>query len=467
MSDVLVLGGGVSGLSAAYFLSRQGISSTLIEPEFRLGGLIKTDCIDHCQLEAGPDSYIASKPEVTQLAAELPSLQDQVIGTNDAVRQIFLVQNGVLVPLPSEMVMMVPGNLRTALASPLFSESTKKRIVQERFFKPRKRQQDVSVADFVIDHFDQAILEYVAEPLLTGVYGGDVGRLSAQSVLPRFLAFEQQYGSLIRAVRAEKKQRSASSGGSMFLSFKGGMQALTDALVPAAKSHMNHVQEKAAEITKGENGWRVRAGQNHYEAQSLVMALPAHSAASLFSRSLPALSSELVAIPYASSIVVSLVYSEHAVAHPLGGFGYLVPSSERKRVAACTWIHRKFPLRIAPGLVALRAFVVAEDADQLMGESDNVLGRIVQEEFSRTLGITAPPAFQAVYRWPLSMPQYVVGHAARYERIKQIIAEQEGLYLIGNAYEGIGVPDCVRLARAAAQQIGTKRLTPAPALTVQ
>ena len=465
VSDVLVLGGGISGLSAAYFLSQKGISSTLVEAQPRLGGLIKTDYIHDCQLEAGPDSYIASKPEVTQLAGELPGLENQTIGTNDAVRKIFLVKNGALVPLPSGMVMMVPGDMRASLTSPLFPDSTKKQILQERFFKPRDRQADVSIAEFVREHFGQTVLEYVAEPLLTGVYGGNVGRLSAQSVLPRFLVFEQQYGSLIRAVRAERKQ--AKPGGSMFLSFKGGMQTLVDALHPASDGAIDPVQGEVTEIARRRNGWRVTVGETHYEAKSLIVALPAHTAASVFSRSLPELSSELAAIPYASSITVTLVYSEQDVKHPLNGFGYLVPYAERKRVAACTWINRKFPQRIAPGWVALRAFIVDQDADQLLNENDNTLRDIVQEEFARILGLSTPSVFHTVYRWPLSMPQYVVGHAARYERIKKIVAKQEALYLIGNAYEGIGIPDCVRLARSAADQIAIRFPAAADTLTAQ
>jgi protoporphyrinogen/coproporphyrinogen III oxidase len=463
VSDVLVLGGGISGLSAAYFLAQQGISSTLIEPQSRLGGLIKTDYLDHCQLEAGPDSYIAVKPEVTQLAAELPSLKDQTIGTNDAVRQIFLVKGGALVSLPAGMVMMVPANLRASLASPLFPPATKKRILQERFFKPQQRSEDVSIAEFVTDHFDRTILDYVAEPLLTGVYGGDVGRLSARSVLPRFLVYEQQQGSLVRAVQAERKQ-AAKQSGSMFLSFGNGMQSLVDALCSASASAVTHKQEQAEAVTRHGNQWRVTTAQSCYEAPALIVALPAHRAAPLFAHSVPALRCELDAIPYSSSITVTLVYREQDVAHPLNGFGYLVPRAERRQVAACTWIHRKFPQRIAPGLVALRAFIVDKNADRLLGEDDRSLVRIVREEFGRILGITAEPALHTVYRWPLSMPQYVVGHAERYGRIKQMVAEQPQLCLIGNAYEGVGIPDCVRLARAAAQQLSVLRLSHRPEL---
>jgi protoporphyrinogen/coproporphyrinogen III oxidase len=451
VSDAIIVGGGISGLAAAYYLSKKGLSSTLIEAQSRLGGLIRTDLISKCQIEAGPDSYVSTKPEATELAEEIPDLKAGIIGTNDESRRIYLVNGGKLVPMPAGMVLMVPGDMRAALSSCLFPDSTRRRILDERFIKPKQRDQDISVADLVVDHFDRNMLETIAEPLLTGVYGGDAGRLSAASVLPRFLEYERHYGSLVRAVRAERKE--TQQRGSLFLSFKGGMQALTDAVYRASSGAVTRVTGEATRVTGQTGGWQVHIGSAKREAKFLIIAVPAHKAAQLFSDSLPPLSAELAAIPYSSAITVVLGYARSSIAHPLDGFGFLVPRAERRRVAACTWINTKFPQRIAPEYAALRAFLVDTDAEALLTNTDEEIIHVVRQEFMRLMGIDAEPVFSAVQRWPLSMPQYVVGHGARRQRIFALVEHERGLYLVGNAYEGVGIPDCIRLAKNAVSGI--------------
>jgi oxygen-dependent protoporphyrinogen oxidase len=451
VSDAIIVGGGISGLASAYYLSKKGLSSTLIEAAPRLGGLIRTDVFSGCQIEAGPDSWISMKPAVGDLAEDIPALKNEIIGTNDESRRIFIAHHGRLIPMPSGMVMMVPADMRTALRSCLFPPSTRDRILNERFYKPKQRDKDISVADFVLDHFDRNILDTVTEPLLTGVYGGDAARLSAFSVLPRFLEYERHYGSLVRAVRSERKQ--AQQRGSLFLSFKGGMQALTDAVYRASSGAIRRVTGEAAGAVRHNGQWQVQVGKTKHEAKFLIVAIPAHKAASLLHRPLPALSSELAAIPYSSAIMVALGYARPAITHPLDGFGFLVPRPERNRVAACTWINTKFPQRIAAGHAALRAFIVDDDAEALMPADDTEIIRVVREEFRRLMGIEAEPLFTAVQRAPLSMPQYVVGHTARCERIQELVRNEPGLRLVGNAYEGVGIPDCIRLAKKAVSEI--------------
>lgn len=445
--DAIVIGGGISGLASAYYLSKKGLSSTLIEAQPRLGGLIRTDVIDSCQIEAGPDSYISTKEAATELIEEIPALRTEIIGTNDESRRIFLVHNGRLAPMPSGMVMMVPGNLRSILDSCLIPDTTRQSIVKERLFKPKERKDDVTVAEFVLDHFDSNMLEMFAEPLLTGVYGGDAGNLSARSVLPRFLDYERRYGSLVRAVRAESK--TPPHRGSLFLSLRGGMQALTDALSRTSAGAVTRVSGEATRVHRESGKWQVHIGKSKQEGKNLFICLPAYRAASLFSDSLPALSGDLAAIPYSSAITVALGYERSQIDHPLDGFGFLVPRPERRRVAACTWINTKFPQRIAPNRVAMRAFLVDRDADDLMDSDDSDIVQIVRSEFQRLMGIESSPVFAAVQRAPQSMPQYVVGHGERLKHISALVKNESGLHLVGNAYEGVGIPDCIRLAKNA------------------
>ena len=448
--NVVIIGGGVSGLATAYFLRRLGIRSVVIEKSRRLGGLIQTDRLEGCLLEAGPDSYLAAKPAVTELAAELPDLKDQILGSNDAARRIFVVRDSKLVPLPRGMVMMAPGDFSQVFRSPLFSTATKLRCLREVLSRPRTRPEDFTVGEFVSEHFGSELLDYVADPLLAGVYGGHAASLSAPSVLPRFVAYERSYGSLIRAVRHER--RSPPPRSSLFLSFRDGMQSLTDAL--ARETRVVCGEAKCVESWNGK--WRVHHGDETIESRDLVLACPAHAAASLLESAAPALASELAGIPYSSAILVTLVYDTSQVAHPLDGFGFLVPQAERRTVAAVTWIGTKFPARIRPGLAAVRAFIVSENATQLLQETQHRVIELVRSDLGRFMGIDAAPRFTVVHAWPASMPQYIVGHAQRLRKITPLLEDLPGLHLTGNAYEGVGIPDCVRLAKETAKRIGSK-----------
>lgn len=448
---VLIIGGGVSGLATAYFLSRYAIPATIIEKTNRTGGLIKTDFIEGCRLEAGPDSFIATKPAVTELAEELPGLQGQIIGSNDAARRIFVVRGGKLVPMPHGMVMMVPGEWEPLQQSELMSEDAKTRIREETKMKARERQEDISVGQFVEEHFGAEVLEYLTEPLLCGVYGGETEKLSAESVLPRFVGYERKFGSLVKGVQQEL--RAKPKGGSLFLSFSGGMQMLTDSLSAAIAERVSIVKGEATAVRRIGDRWHVRVGSETFSARNIVLCCSAHVNAGLLEASATAIADELAAIPYSSAIVAMLVYERAAVSHPLDGFGFLVPRGERKTVAAATWVNSKFPLRVRSDLVVVRAFVVGRQAVELAKAPEADVVSLVREDFQRFMGIDAQPLFHTFHAWPDSMPQYVVGHAKRVNRITQQLQEHPGMFLVGNAYDGIGIPDCVRHARQMAQHI--------------
>ncbi|MBV8897403.1 MAG: protoporphyrinogen oxidase [Acidobacteriaceae bacterium] len=452
MSDypVAIIGGGISGLATAFFLQQSGLRSIVLEKSSRLGGMIRTDMVEGCQLEAGPDSYISTKPSVTQLAAELNGLESEIIGSNDAHRRVYIVRQGQLIEMPKGMSMMVPGDLNAAVKSPLFSFETKARFLYEMFSPQRHRSGDISVEELVVSHFGKQMLEYVTEPLLSGVYGGDSAQLSAESVLPRFLGYERDFGSLIRGVRRE--QRAPGNAGSLFLSFRCGMQTLTDALSQAISGRVEHTRATAVNPAPG--GWQISADGRQLQAAHVVLAIPAYAAAELINNSIPELASELSAIPYSSAILVTLVYRKTDVVIP-EGFGFLVPRRERRTIAASTFVGTKWPSRIPADRVALRAFIVDPEAPRLLETPDRELLQLVRDDFNRILNISADPLLSRVERWPNSMPQYVVGHGARQVRIAETVSQSPGLHLAGNAYNGVGVPDCVRLAKETANTIAS------------
>jgi protoporphyrinogen/coproporphyrinogen III oxidase len=449
---VIIIGGGISGLATAYFLASGGIRSILIEKSHCLGGLIQTNTIDGCVLEAGPDSYLAAKPAVTELARELPDLGDQIIGSNDAARRIFIVRSGKLVPLPGGMVMMVPAEWTPALRSPLFSITTKLRFITETVSRPRARREDVSVGDFVRDHFGSEVLEVVTEPLLAGVYGGDAETLSALSVLPRFAAYEQTYGSVIRGVRRER--RSATAKGSLFQSFRSGMQSLTNALAGAAAEHMSVIRGEATRIERATR-WRVRVNGAWMEASKVVLACPAHASARLLETTLPAAAGVLASIPYSSAILATFVYNRSELNRPLDGFGFLVPRDERRTIAAATWVSTKFPCRMPAHLAAVRVFILGDKATALLNAPQQTIAELARSDLAGFMGLNAPPRFCNVHFWPNSMPQYVVGHQQRRHRLAAALDDGEGLFLVGNAFDGVGIPDCVRLAKQTAKDIAS------------
>jgi oxygen-dependent protoporphyrinogen oxidase len=447
MQRVAIVGGGISGLSAAYDLARAGADSTILEKQPRLGGVIETRCWQDCLFDCGPDSFISQKPEALALIKEL-GLESEVIGSNDHQRTTYILKQGRLIALPEGVMMIVPSKAIPMLKSPLLGWGSKVRMALELFHRPRNPA-DRSVADFVIDHFGRETLEYLAEPLLSGVYGGDPGQLSVASVLPRFLQMEAQYGSLGRAVLKARRKAPSGDGGSLFRTLKGGLSGLVNALAKRVTAR----QAEAEAIERSERGFRVRAAGEWMDADRVILALPAHAAAPLVAGVDGELARLLSGIPYSSSLTLSLVYRESEFDGRRAGFGFLVPKRERQRLAACTFVGAKFPYRTPEDKIVLRCFFGGVGDEAALLESDEALLAIAREELRRILGLTAAPVFHAIARWPRSMAQYVVGHGPRVREIKERAAAIPGLYLAGNAYEGIGIPDCIRTGRDAAKRI--------------
>ncbi len=465
MTRIAIVGGGISGLAAAYELEtrrRAGadIEYSLFESSSRLGGVLRTEKIDGCIVEAGPDSFVSEKPWAADLCRAL-GLGDQLIGSNDADRKTYILTRGRLIEMPDGLMFMVPTKILPTGLSPLFSWKTKLRMTRELFHPPHSVDRDESVAAFVERHYGSEMVDRLADPLLSGVYGGDAATLSVRAVLPRFAEMERTHGSLGRAMLAARKKMSASAKSSgprkapvpLFTSLKDGMQHMAESVVSHLSPSSIIMSAPVQAIQPEAGGWVVSAGMKSDHFDSVIVALPGSAAARILRIASPDLSAELDSIQYSSSITVGLGYDEEVRRSLPPGFGFLVPRSERKRLLAATFVHNKFPHRAPDDRALLRCFFAGQNAENVWQLSDDQIVGIVREELQQIVGVRAEPIFGRVYKWKSAMAQYGVGHLERLERIERLRQKHTGLALAGNAYRGIGVPDCVRSGREAAAKL--------------
>jgi oxygen-dependent protoporphyrinogen oxidase len=486
LKRIAIIGGGTSGLSAAITLERaraQGaeLEYTIFEAAPRLGGVLVTERIDGCLVEAGPDSFLTEKSWGLDFVRSL-GLGDQLIGSNDPDRITYILVRGRLVPIPDGLMFMVPTKIAPIISTRLFSLGAKLRFAREYFQKPNSVAPplsrpglagqggdfpDETVAELVERHFGPEMVDRLADPLLAGVYGGAAADLSAAAVLPRFVEMEKRYGSLSRGMlqaRKERAQAARASGNSappkpppLFTSLKDGMQQLVDTIVPRLAPNAARLGNKVVDVGRQGEKWMVAPEQGSPEEfDAVIMALPANAAGRLLSRISNPLSEELRQIPYSSSMVVVCGYDKRDLAAAPPGFGFLVPRSERRRILAATFVHVKFPHRAPPDRGLVRCFIGGWGNEGVLDTPDDQVLADVAKDLREIVGVTAIPRFSRVYRWRGTMAQYTLGHLARVQRIEEMRRQIPGLELAGNAYRGIGVPDCIATGQAAAEALLAK-----------
>jgi oxygen-dependent protoporphyrinogen oxidase len=469
-----VIGGGIAGLAAAYELEKARAADptvryTLFEAREKLGGAIASEIVQGTVLERGPDSFLSEKTAASALCKEL-GLASDLIPSNDAQRKTYILVGNELVPLPDGLMFLVPTKLIPTAMTPLFSFPTKARMALELLIPPRrKRTADESVASLVTRHYGPEAVDRLADPLLSGIYGGDAAQLSAKTVLPRLVEMEREYGSLTRGMLAahrKMRKRAAANGRDpnslaerpIFTSLRGGMQQMVDAISKHLDWAAVRVSTPVNALERVNNGWMVHSLGTAEFYDAVIVTTPAWAAGVMLAPVDAELSEQLGGIPYSSSITVNLVYDEDALGKLPEGFGFLVPASERRSLLACTFSHRKFLGKTAPGKAVIRAFLGGMKNEALLAENDNALVAIVRHELIDVLGesvvgIGLDPEYTQVSRWRRAMAQYAVGHQERVEKINERVAALPGLRLAGNAYDGIGVPDCIRLGRKAATEL--------------
>ncbi len=463
--QLAIIGGGIAGLAAAYqavFLAHEqgwpaeGIA--LFEAEPRLGGKITTLRRDGFVIEGGPDTFLATKPWAVELCREL-GLAERLRGTNPRQRATYVLHRGRLEPLPDGLTMMIPTRFSPMVRTRLLTWPQKARMGLDFFLPPRRDDGDESLGAFVSRRLGRAAYERLIEPLMSGIYAGDGDQLSLQATFPYLRDLEQRYGGLIRGALAMRRKRSSRNPGSRsaFLTPETGLAELVEALEGFLRQNGVSIHLGTPIQTlepDGTQGFRLGTPQGPVRTQRVVLATPAYVTARLVASFAPEASRALAAIPYVTTATVSLAYREADLPRPLDGYGYVIPRREGREALACTWTSTKFPHRAPKGYALLRVFVGRAGQEDAIPWDREALVAIARRELAQTLGITAAPLFAEVFIWPQAMPQYTLGHLERVQAAEQALAPWPNLALAGNAYRGIGIPDCIRSGREAVRELG-------------
>lgn len=450
MWDAIVIGGGISGLTTAYALTRAGRRVCLVEQRPRVGGLVWTEHVDGLTIEAGPDALLMQKPAAGELCAELGL---PLVPTRTP-RTAYVLRNGRLIPIPSESVLGVPIAWRAIIAAAMLSPAGRARLARDLVHPspPSSPQEDESVGAFVRRRFGDEAVRYLAQPLLGGIHAGDVERLSLRALFPALADADREPGSVLRTLAARRRTPDPEG---VFRSIPRGLGDLVHALVSHLPPGTIHAGTGATRLDRLDAGFAVHLSSGDMlQAPAVVLALPAYAIADLIAPHDHALADLCRHITYASSASITLAYRRTSVAHPLIGNGFVVPRGEREtRLLAVSFVTSKWEGRAPDDVVALRGFAGGILDAELLERDDDDLAELMHAELSPLLGLRDRPFLRRVYRWWRVGPQYEVGHEARLAAIDQRIAAHRGLFLTGSAFRRVGIPDNVADARRTAAEV--------------
>jgi oxygen-dependent protoporphyrinogen oxidase len=459
--NVVVLGGGVSGLAAAHraIELEPSASVRVLERAPVLGGALRTERADGYVIEAGPDSIVTDKPWALDLVRRL-GIADRVIGTIPEHRGAYVVCRGRLERIPEGFSMMAPLELGAFLRSPILSWRAKSRAGLD-LVLPRGRDPDESLQSFVHRRFGKELFERLAQPLVGGIYGADPERLSLGATMPRFVDVENESRSVALGLLSKQRNAKAKGGGvasgaryGLFVNFDAGSQTLIDALVARLESKVR--LDTSTEVTGLErrgHGWRVLATGGAIDADAVIVALSARATAALLETQDDELAGLLRSIAYGSAATVTMAFEREAVEHPLDAYGYVTPVVEHRTALASTWMSRKWVGRAPEGMELVRVFLGGHARPEVARWPEEDLVRAARRELREMIGARGEPKLVRVQRYIDAMPQYEVGHRALVRRIEARAASLPNLALAGNAYRGVGIPDAIHRGELAAESI--------------
>lgn len=458
---VVIIGGGITGITAAYYLQKEikdknlPIDYRLIEASHRLGGKIQTMKRDGFTIERGPDSFLARKQSAARLVKEV-GLGEEL--TNNSTGQSYVLAREKLHPIPQGAVMGIPTEISPFLTTGLFSPMGKVRAAADFILPKTKEKGDQSLGHFFRRRLGNEVVENLIEPLLSGIYAGDIDRLSLMSTFPQFYHAEQEHRSLIFGMKkiTDLRQKPSSHGGKakgQFLTLKTGLQSLVDAVE-------EHLEPAAVQKGVRVDSMRESDGKFHLSlsngekiiADSVIVTTPHYAAQSLLPQC--SLLQPLKDMPATSVATVAMAFPKEAVKQDINGTGFVVARNGDYTITACTWTHKKWPHTTPEGKVLLRCYVGKAGDEAVVDLSDEEIVRIVLEDLNRIMDVEGLPEFSIVSRWKRAMPQYTVGHKTTIETIyDQLEHTMPGLFLAGSSYEGLGLPDCIDQGEVAVQKV--------------
>ncbi len=447
MERVVIIGGGITGLAAAWELQQQGVDYLLLEASDRLGGRIATEKIDGFIIECGADSFVTYKPAAVQFCLEL-GLGDQLIGTNQNYKNTYIVRGGKLHLLPRGMRLIVPLDEAGLLESDVLSDEAKARMLAEVDVPPRTEEGDESLASFVTRRFGEEVVTVLADPLMGGIYTGDPDTMSMQSTFANYLQMEKQYGSLIKAHRNAPPPPPAKPGmpQGIFVSLKNGMSSLVEEI----RARLTGEIRTGVKVTRlGADGTVYTESGEVFKASTVIATISAVILADLLKEQVPALAESMQQIRTISSATINMVFKEDELSRPLDGYGFVVSGDDPTPLRASTWSSSKFEGRAPEGYAVIRVFVGGHRSPELVFKSDEELVALSLVELNKILGLEAKPVLSKVYRWVNGNPQYEVGHIAKVAGIRALCPPW--LLLAGADFEGGGIPDCIKTGRESAR----------------
>ena len=460
---LVIVGGGIAGLAAAYYATKRlpDTRITMLEAGPRWGGKIVTERIDlghgSFVIEGGPDTFLATKPYATALCQEL-GLGNRLHGTNPTARNTYVLNKGRLLPLPDGLAMMVPTNVQAMLRTQLVSWPGKARLALDLILPARPVNGDESLGAFICRRLGREAYENLIEPLVSGIYAGDGDRLSLASTFPYLRDMELKHGSLTLgalASRPRNGRRNPPKGWrSAFLTPTTGLAEIVEGLVDHLRVHNvgMYTATPASRVSLSRAGYAVETERlGTLAADAVILAAPAYASSSLLQILDAVLAETLRSVPYATTATISLVYREADIPRTLDGYGYVIPRREGRAALACTWTSTKFPHRAPEGYALIRIFVGRAGQEACWDEPS--LLRMAREEANSTLGVTVEPLLTRVFLWERAMPQYNLGHPQVIARLTSRLERYPGLALAGNAYNGIGIPDCIHSGELAVERI--------------
>lgn len=450
-----VIGGGVSGLTAAYYLrqKRPDAAITVFESSSRLGGVLKTIRNGEFLVEASADMFVTQPSDAMDLCHDL-SIEDQLLQTQPVDDRAFIGMGTEIHAVPKGLSMMVPTLEQPILNCDLLSEEGKARFLAEHEVPPQSIDNDESLKSFAVRRFGVEAYEKIIQPMVSGIYTADPDKLSMQATMQRFVTMERQHGSLITALQHDQSSGDRQASGArygLFRAPKNGMQSLITALVAATPDVEFKTDTRIAEINNAGNQWQV----NQTTFAGVILATPAATAATMVLDVDPDLANTLSEITTASSAIVVMGIDRKSIKHEFQGFGIIYPHIDDGQVIAISFSSNKFADRCSDDQLLVRCFIGGAMQSELVDLDDQSLVDIAKKQLNRSLGFDNETIFTSVHRWKNCMPQYHLGHLDRVTKIENRIASHRGLAIAGNSYWGVGIPACIASAKAAVERITT------------